>query len=265
MIANRYNIVLNPNIEKELTIPIQNNWDFVGRSDSLLDFETNTINEIINTDKDFEVVRFGPEEYLVNNKINTELNYDFYFVPEGASVDNTTWVRSYITQGFSSNEVFLYANSFKKSFFKLDLYDSTNLKIQKNYVTIILPVQEGENDIINILGKPRNIKSPRFKLDYIGNKEGFFIYWLKNRDYINIDTFYMTAKFFDAKTGVFIKMMNTQQSLLLGNKFSFPQEDYFYYKVVLNYSNYTYNIFDKSNNKAGTTTNPIKWYEYINP
>ena len=87
------------------------------------------------------------------------------------------------------------------------------------------------------------------------------------KDFLNIDTFYMTAKFFDAKAGFFIKMMNEPQSNLTGvNQFSFPQEDYFYYKVVLDYSDYTYKVFDtKTNTEIGDSQNPIKWYEYINP
>jgi hypothetical protein len=78
----------------------------------------------------------------------------------------------------------------------------------------------------------------------------------------------MTAKFFDAKTGVFIKMMTRPQSSIVGNKFSFPQQDYFYYRVDLDYLNFTYNVYDFSSGYdiyVGSTSNPINWYEYINP
>jgi hypothetical protein len=114
------------------------------------------------------------------------------------------------------------------------------------------------------------VKVPKYKLVYIGNKEGFFIYWLKKRDFLNIDTFYMTAKFFDAKTGVFIKMMNRPKSSLVGvNKFNFSQENFFYYKVKLDYQNHEYSIYDINNPLTdvlvGDENNPIQWYEYINP
>jgi hypothetical protein len=61
--------------------------------------------------------------------------------------------------------------------------------------------------------------------------------------------------------------MNKPQSTLTGiNKFNFPQEDYFYYKVILDYSNYTYKVYDTATNlEVGSDTNPINWYEYINP
>jgi hypothetical protein len=55
---------------------------------------------------------------------------------------------------------------------------------------------------------PVSIKKPYFVLDYVGDKEGFFIYWLKKRTFLDIKTFYMTAKFYDAKKGIFVKMMN---------------------------------------------------------
>jgi hypothetical protein len=101
-------------------------------------------------------------------------------------------------------------------------------------------------------------------LDYIGDKEGFFIYWLKKRDFLNVDTFYMTAKFFNADNGTFIKMMNRQQNS--SNPFDFPPEDYFYYKVKLDYPTQTFEVFNHPNgNRVGTVSAPIKWYEYVNP
>ena len=96
------------------------------------------------------------------------------------------------------------------------------------------------------------------------DKEGFFIYWLRNTDFLNISTFYMTCKFFDAKTGEFIKFMNRPQSSTLGSVFGFNPDDYFYYKVNLNYTNKTYRVFDYNNGRIGTTSS-IKWYQYVNP
>ena len=118
-----------------------------------------------------------------------------------------------------------------------------------------------------------DIRMPKFKLDYVGDKEGFFIYWLKSLDFLNINTFYMTAKFYDAKTGQFIKMMNMPQSSLSGNKYSFDNTQYFYYRVELDYEKHNYQVFNINPNqhiydtlgqRAGTTV-PIKWYEYVNP
>ena len=77
----------------------------------------------------------------------------------------------------------------------------------------------------------------------------------------------MTAKFFDAKIGAFIKMMNAPQHTLVGiNKFNFPPDQFFYYKVILNYSDFTYRVYDVVTGvEVGNSLNPINWFEYLNP
>ena len=72
----------------------------------------------------------------------------------------------------------------------------------------------------------------------------------------------MSAKFFNASQGYWVKMMTKPQSDI-GNKFQFNSQ-YFYYKLKLDYDNRTYKIFDVSNNRIGQG-NPITWYEYVNP
>jgi len=110
-------------------------------------------------------------------------------------------------------------------------------------------------------------------LDYVGDKEGFFIYWLKKRNFLDISTFFMTAKFYDAKRGYFTKMMNMPQSSISGNKYSFDSTQYFYYRVKLDYEKHDYQVFNMNQNqpiynvfgqRAGAVV-PIKWYEYVNP
>ena len=117
---------------------------------------------------------------------------------------------------------------------------------------------------------PVSIKTPRFVLDYVGDKEGFFIYWLKKRNFIDISTFYMSAKFFDAKIGSFISMVNRCQSEVSGDKYAIDSLTYYYYRVNMDYDSHTYQIFDINpdnptyNLRVGTTI-PVKWFEYVNP
>jgi hypothetical protein len=108
-----------------------------------------------------------------------------------------------------------------------------------------------------------NIRIPSYKLDFVGDKEGFFLYWLRNRKFINLDTFYMTAKFFDGKLGVYVKMMTEPQSEL-PLKFTFEGSKYFYRKVVLDYNTKEYKIYNDLDVRIGDGS-PIKWYEYVNP
>ena len=150
----------------------------------------------------------------------------------------------------------------------MDFYDTTDEKTQQIYFTIILPVQQGDfmSVSLNALLPNVDIRKPKFKLDYIGDKEGFFIYWLRERDFYNINEFYMSGKFFDAKLGVYATMTNTPQPLITPNKFNFLPEDYFYYKVNLDYNNKTYEVSSTSTTlRVGNVLTPIKWYEYVNP
>jgi len=266
-VNNKYKFTI-PTNDKSIDIPVEIKWDFFGRDDSIDVYETEVIEEIIGSPDDFEVMRFAHDSY--NNDTKTSVNYDFYFY--SGNVNNITastisnWGVSYLAEGFLSTQVYYYEKPFTKSFFKLDFYDTNETTTQTNYFTIIIPVQQGktENVSISSLLANVNIKKPSFSLDYVGDKEGFFIYWLRKREFINLDTFYMTAKFFDARLGVFVKMMNEPQSSIVGNKYLFDGRRYFYNKVVLDYEKKTYKFFDYIGNRIGGT-NPIKWYEYVNP
>jgi hypothetical protein len=146
----------------------------------------------------------------------------------------------------------------------LDFYDTTDTTVQTNYFTVILPVNGGDviDMVINQYIGVSKVINPTFTLDFIRNNEGFFIYWLRSREYIDIDTFYMSAKFFNAGGGYWVKMM-TQPQVSLSNKFQF-NNDLFYNKIKLNYDDKTYQLFDMVGNRIGTG-NPITWYEYVNP
>jgi len=185
-------------------------------------------------------------------------------------------VCSYLPEGFLSTEIYYYIRPFTQSFFKLDFYDSKDTITQTNYFTAIIPVQQGATETVSISPyKPLvQIKKPEFTLDYVGDKEGFFLYWLRKKNFYDInpnptkttETFYMTAKFFDARLGVFVKMINLNQATqpLKSNQFQFKPDRYFYYKVILNYVDNTYQIFDWQDVRVGVS-GPIKWYEYITP
>jgi hypothetical protein len=66
----------------------------------------------------------------------------------------------------------------------------------------------GQPNQPNTVNAPEDsqIKLPDFFLDYVGDKQGYFLYWLKNPSEIKPDVLYMTSKFFNAKTGQFIRM-----------------------------------------------------------
>ncbi len=266
MSVNKIKILLSET-DKYVEVPVEMKWDFTGRDDSIEEYQKKMVKEIIGIANDFETLRFSHNSFI-NEK--TDVNYEFYFYDNVLPITATTvtsvnWDITYQNEGFTPSDIYYFTKPFTKSFFKLDFYDTPEDKSQTNYFTIILPVQQGEFEVASIspLLPPVDIRKPKYSLDYVGDKEGFFIYWLRDKKMLNIDTFYMTAKFFSGRQGVFIRMMNRPQSTL-SDKFVFNGSDYFYYKVVLDYNDFTYSVFDTNDVRVGTNS-PIKWYEYINP
>ena len=276
-----YRIKISP---KDLNVNIPINLDFSthGKEDLIVKYEDKIVDEVINPVTDFEITRFSHDEWLGGNKAEYSTHYEFSFYDRSKAIEDTNLldlfryqvdynfsdIEEYSGETFTNKEIYYYSNSFKNSFFKLDLYDTDQSETQKLYLSLILPVQQGnttEVDIGNIyVPNVVNIKKPSFILDHIGDKEGYYIYWLKNRDYLDISTFYMSAKFFNAKTGEFIRMTNLPQCMI-SKKFEFEKSKYHYHRVELDYDNFTYKIYNPSNERRGTIANPIKWYEYINP
>ena len=270
MSVNKVKIVL-PDTDKYVNIPVELKWDFTGRDDSIEEYQREMVKEVIGIANDFETLRFTHNQFLNQS---TEINYEFSFFDNSQPITATTltignWDVSYQNQGFTPADIYYFTKPFTKSFFKLDFYDTPEDKTQTLYFSIILPVQQGQfesNILLSTLLPLVDIKKPKFNLDYIGDKEGFFIYWLRKRDFINIDEFYMSAKFFNGRRGVYSTMTNKVQPQITPSRFNFLGGDYFYYKVNLDYTTNTYEVFETSTNtRVGDSTNPIKWYEYVNP
>lgn len=275
MSVNKYKI-LNNNNSKFLDIPLEIKWDFLGKDDSVEEYERSVLEQVIGSAKDFEIVRFSHNDYLdIQQRTKTNINYVFNFYdtinPVTASTITTSnWSDTYLFEGFSTEDIYYYRNSFTKSFFKLDFYDTPEESTQKIYFTIILPVQQGALQTVNLSIYVTNvgIRKPNFSLDYLGDKEGFFIYWLRDQDYINLDEFYMSAKFFNGRTGVYTRMMNRPQiPPFTPSFFTFDSKDYFYYRLKLNYLTETYEMYSTINptQRVGLDGQPIVWYEYVNP
>lgn len=286
MTVNKYRIALTPG-EKYINIPIEVDFDSVGREDLIKEYEQDVVEQVINPIEDFEVNRFSHLRWYdtENANYNTSIEYNFQFYDYNQTitantVTNQSWQTSYTAstnstsfsgRSFTNKELYYYVNSFKRSFFKLDFYDSQDPLNQKIYFTIIIPTQQGLKTPTNIgsnrvqLQRIVDVNVPNFILDFVGDKEGFFIYWLKDISYYNITEFYMSAKFFNAKIGEFIRLINRPQSLINDPTNILP-DDYFYYKVDLNYNTHEYQVFKTfgNQNRVGTKYESINWYEYVN-
>ena len=144
MIVNKYKILL-PNNDQYLNVPIEMNWDFLGRDDSIDDYQETMVKEVIGGVNDFEIVQFSHKDYITQLNVNkTSIQYKFNFYDNLLPVTNpgvtiTNWNSSYINEGFSVNEIYYYTKSFTKSFFKLDLYDTDD---DKNLIFPIITIEQ---------------------------------------------------------------------------------------------------------------------------
>jgi hypothetical protein len=262
MIAKQYKLTLTPSTDKFINIPINFDLDVMGREDDISKYQSKVVQDVVGT-SDFEIDRFAHSENILDKKTN--LNLDFYFWQTG---NTPQYKLSYLTD-FTDREIYYYSNSFTNSFFKLDFFDSPEQTTQINYLTQIIPVQQGGFENVTITSFIPNlntqIRKPSFSLDFVGDKEGFFVYWLRKKEFINLDTFYVSAKFFDAKFGQFIRFVNSNIPQNIKN---FNPTKYFYYEYKLDYNTKTYQVFGNGINprvRRGINGSPINWYEYINP
>lgn len=266
--ANNYRIIFDRTKSNALNIPIEIDWDFAGQEQSIELYQDDVIKKVIGNGYDFEVNRFPHDEDPLTKK--TEINYEFYFYSGGSTANVSNWKMNYNLEGLTNEDIYYFTNNFTRSFFKLDFYDSVDEKRQTNYITVILPTTQGYKSSGILNNQTVNLKIPKFTLDFIGDKEGFFFYWLKELQFLNINTFYMTAKFYNASTGEFMKMMNTCQGSLNPSDYqNFDITKYFYYRVVFDYDKTCYRVYSfdpqtGAEQRVGTTT-PIKWFEYLNP
>ncbi len=220
--ANNKYLFTIPIGTKSIQLPVELKFDSVGQSDSIEIWEKNAIAEVIGLAKDFDILRFAHEEYGSDQQ--TSVNYKFYFFDEL----NSDWVDDYQAEGFTTEENYYISNGFERSFFKLDFYNTPDNANQTIYFTVILPLQTGEENSVSISPylPPVLVERPEFKLDYTKNREGFFFYWMRDKKFLNLDTFYMSAKFFDAKLGVFVRMMTVKPNTL-PDPTSFDTKKYF--------------------------------------
>lgn len=276
---NKYQVKLGvTGGDKVLQIPVMIDWELLNTENELDKLEFQINQDVAGLGLDFETTRFSHSGYTYTPTSNsviqptptirTNINYEFYFFSGGSinqSTSSSNWILDYNAQGFSYDEIYYQTPKFSKSFFKLDFYDSPSQVEQKNYLTAIIPVAQGEQMPVVMQGLNVLINKPQFSLDFVGDTDGFFMYWIKSREYINLDQFYVSCKFYDAKTNQFIRMTNKPQSLQTTNNYSMNNLYNFYYIYKFDYPSQEYVVFDMTTFERVGTTIPIKWYEYVGP
>ena len=100
---------------KQINIPIQLSWDYLGLDMAIDEYEANVISEVIGIGRDFEVSRFSHAP-ATGTTDATQVNYEFYFFSGGSLDDIANWRINYISEGFTPQEIYYYSNHFMGMF-----------------------------------------------------------------------------------------------------------------------------------------------------
>lgn len=239
MIVNKIKILNTPGT-KSITFPLGENFDFYDREDSVLIQEEKIVEEIIGKPLNYELLRFSMKP--LNNI--SKIKYNFYLQIAGVNNWGTSYSALTTTSSIQNN-----AKGFTKSFFKMDFYNSKDIANQKIYFTIILPTTSG----IKMMENGEEVIVPKFELDHVGNKEGYYIYWYEDVNLLGITEMFFKSKFFNAITGKYIGFLNKQKSS------GIAVDDDFYYKLKFDYAEKQYLIL----NNGDSQINEVNWYQYL--
>lgn len=264
MDVNKFKLLQNNDNQYQIVLPIQTDNFYLGLDMGIDEIESEVIKEVIGLPKNYEIARFVLKEDTNSTNGDTSLNINFKFF----NFSTNSWNSSYLTV-FQQQQIYYNTTAFSNSFFKLDFYDKNDNKNQKIIFTVVIPTQQGKFENVQIFpswypnGGFANLKTASFQLNYLQDKEGYFIYFLEDQTIINLTDFYVTFKFFNGNTGQFIQFLTQDPSTFTNNNFN--PDDYQYLKAVLNYSDYTYKYTTLDGVPIGNELNPINLYEYINP
>ena len=261
-------------------------FDDAGREDLIKTYEDDVLHKVIGKAKDYEVTRYrhldNMDAALGVPDPSPPIYYKFYFYDPTLALPPTTpasYTTSFEQLGFTRMEMYQNTKTFKKSFFKLDFYDSPNRSDQTLYMSLILNATMSDKQVMNavdfnndgtpdasvinpntgavVIDTQRDVNVPSYHLTY--KDEGYFIHWLKEKKLLDIPVFYMSAKFYNGKDGRITKFTNTNPAPLIPT--TNPGSS-FYYKTSINQTNYTYEV-DLSGSRVGLTpTTPIEFYEW---
>ena len=292
MSVNRIQIRVKPG-EKNITVPLGQVFDEVGREQLITDYEQVELEDAVNIIQDYETTRY----YYGNLNTSSPDLYNIFYQFKFFDKVNQNWGANSINfnhAGFTDAELYRNKKSFTNSFWKLDYYDRPEREQQKLMFTIILPttncgkypvqIDQQEDPVAFYqlasqgLLTVYDVWEPTVQLGpSTGKDESYYIHWLKNRDLFDIETFYMSCKFFNAKTGKSSRFVNADPS---GNVGPMEPTNWFYYQVDISVNQlvtpkYSYLVREFNNTAYSlglilgekgmlpSGASPIKWYEYI--
>jgi hypothetical protein len=285
---NAENIVINSEQKFRLDL---------GWQENLVDFETEVLESIINPTLNYETVRYIHKEYQGSIGPQTDIWFSFYFVGS-----NGYYMQDYNapSSDISHRENELMLKQATESFFRLEFYKTPRvLDENENVIGFEEPTRQNRKLVFakNLalpLGEKYLYKDPTgytefyihvpvFQGSNYRNKENMYLFWFEDESVIDDttyfgngsgNTFFMSAKFMDAKTASIVDFTNS--GFTTGHTINDAND--MYYQVDFNHLNRTYSIakytggtavFNANRalnerigwNTGHTNFNPIKFFE----
>jgi hypothetical protein len=268
--------ILRNNENKNLIVNTETDFQTnLGWQENMIQFEDEVLSTIINPIENYETVRYihKPYDKILNGlTINqTDIWYNFYFLTA-----SNTYEPDYNAVGIDTHENAKMLKQATKSFFRLEFYKTPfisgttfeapsrinrKLAFAKN---LSLPL--GEKYFYNGNNINEYIHFPIFMGSNYRNKENMYLFWFQDESVLSGttlsgNTFWMTAKFYNAEDGSIIDFVNDIYST--GKTINDTTD--MYYQVIIDKSDYSYEVFKYTGgtitSKAGTSSTPIKFYE----
>lgn len=258
---------LRNNIDTKTTLILSQNFKTdAGWDDGAKELEKDTLEKIINPAINYDTVRYVHKPY--NKTISgvtlqqTDIWFYFYFL------SGTTYVQDYNPTGLSVSENALSKKYVTESFFRLEFFktpdnESPNRLNRRLVFSKNLTIPLGERQLYTPLNS--YIHKPVFIGSNYRNKENMYFFWFIDDtvlEDVNLtgNTFYMTAKFYNAEDGTILDFVKSD----LGSSQVIEEND-MYYKVVIDKTDFSYQIFrytdGEQGERIGESGDPIKFYE----
>lgn len=228
--------------------------------------EEETLEKIINPIEDYETNRFIHTGYTsnVSNLEQNDIWYYFYFLDEDGD-----YVQNYNAVGIENRENALMLKQSTESFFSLEFYKTVNdalpNRLNRRLVfTKNLSLPTGEKYFYEPF--KNDLYLPVFMGSMRRNTENMYLYWFTDESVLKDleltgNTFWVTAKFYNAKDGSVLDFVNKDlenPDWIAGQRgmpntpirfyekgktgFQVNETTDLYYKMIINKDNFTYKI-----------------------
>lgn len=259
--------ILKINSDLNLILNSEENFKTdLGWYENLSQLEEESLDKVINVSDNYETVRYIHKPYISNYGLyQTDIWFYFYFLSGGTSYDGGL---DYSLVNITPEENSKLLRQSTESFFRLEFFKTPNneppSRINRQLVfakNLSLPL--GERVFYDKVND--NIYVPVFTGSNYRNKENMYLFWFQDDSVLEEttltgNTFFMTAKFYNAKTGDILDFTTTG----LTSTQEVNESRDMYYKVIIDKTDYTYDVYRYNGNqgsKIGETVDPIVFFQ----